>query len=318
MLGAPRRFALLACGVLGACGGSDGARSEVVVADATLGGAPPVVIGASASAVMYTSSPAAGMTVIGGASLATLPAQGQELATASGPVAPAGDYVVFAGGGRISRVTLGGMPERIVAVNPEALGGNAAVPPVSAWTSAAVVSWGVDSAEMTATLNRVDSCDHARVTAHNIYVAAIGSGERRLVRIDQTTAAVMGVTSSTTWAPMFPGGGMAGSTYAGRIVDATDDGALWLVEEMPSKRALLIDAPAQGQAAVLLEHVANASGFFASGDALYWQEGSELLTAPRTGGAASIIASLPGAAGAVADGYVYYVSGSAIERLSVD
>jgi hypothetical protein len=210
------------------------------------------------------------------------------------------------------------MPERIVATTPEALGGNAAVPPVSAWTSGAVVSWGVDSEEMMATLNRVDSCDHARVTSHDIYVAAIGNGERRLVRIDQTTAAVMGVTSSSTWADMFPGGGTAGATYAGRIVDADDHGALWLVEETPTKRGLLIDAPAQGQAAVLLQHLQGATGLFASPDALYWQEGQELLTAPRAGGAASIVASLPGAAGAFADGYIYFVNGNAIERMHVE
>lgn len=315
---APRLFALLACGALGACGEPAATSSEVVVADATLGGAPPVVISATAGAVMWTSSPSAGMTHVGGASVATLPAQGQDLATASGPVAPAGDYVVFAASGRISRVTLGGAPERIVAVTPDALGGNEKVPPVSAWTSGGVLSWGVDSEEMTATLTRVDSCDHARVTSGDIFVAATTNGERRLLRVDQQTGAVAGVTSSTTWADMFPGGGMAGATYAGRIVGADDHGALWLVEEMPSKRGVLVDAPVQGETAVLLEHVMGASGFFASQDALYWQEGDELLTAPRTGGAASIVASLPGAAGAFADGYVYFVNGSAIERLRVE
>ncbi|HUS28509.1 MAG TPA: hypothetical protein VMZ53_08370, partial [Kofleriaceae bacterium] len=106
--------------------------------------------------------------------------------------------------------------------------------------------------------------------------------------------------------------------YEGRIVDADDSGALWLVEEMPSGRAIVVAEPVQGEASLVLPHVSRATGFFASAGSLYWQEGDELLTAPRAGGAASIVASLPGAAGAVADGYVYFVNGSAIERLPVE
>jgi hypothetical protein len=43
-----------------------------------------------------------------------------------------------------------------------------------------------------------------------------------------------------------------------------------------------------------------------------------LLTAPRTGGAASIVASDLGPVGAVADGYAYFTQGVAIERLRVE
>jgi hypothetical protein len=69
---------------------------------------------------------------------------------------------------------------------------------------------------------------------------------------------------------------------------------------------------------VLLEHIRGASGFFATADSLYWQEADALLTAPRTGGAASIVASDLGPVGAVADGYAYFTQGVAIERLRVE
>jgi hypothetical protein len=117
---------------------------------------------------------------------------------------------------------------------------------------------------------------------------------------------------------MFPGGASDGATYRGRIVHADDDGALWLVEEIPSGRGIVVSEPVQGDATVLLEHLAGASGFFATPDALYWQEDDALLSAPRAGGAAEIISSLPGPAGALADGYIYFVDGTAIKRLPLE
>jgi len=145
-----------------------------------------------------------------------------------------------------------------------------------------------------------------------------GSSGPGLRRIEQNSGMITPVTASSTWGPMFPGGSPIGATYKGRIVDANDDGALWLVEEMPSGRGIVVSEPVQGDATLLLEHVNGATGFFATSDAMYWQEGDELLTAPRAGGAASIVATLPGPAGAIADGYAYFVDGNAIKRLPVD
>jgi hypothetical protein len=308
--------ALLAA-ALSACGGSE-TKPELVVGDATIDGAPPVVIGATASTVGWTASAGAGTTHIAAASLASLPAQGQQLATASGLVAPAGDHVLYVANQTISRVSLDEAALRLTTADPEALAASSDPVPVMAWTLGPVVSWGVDDLQTTATLAKIDRCDHARVTSQYIYVAADGATGRRLLRIDQRTGDVTPITSSTTWAPMFPGGAVDGATYVGRIVDANDDGALWLVEEMPSRRGILVHEPVQGDATVILEHVSGATGFFGSADALYWQEGDALLTAPRAGGPASIIASLPGAAGALAGGYVYFAHGAAIERLRVE
>jgi len=304
---------------LGACGGGgSGPTFEVVVPDATLNGAVPVVIGATADTVFWSASTGAGTTFVAGASVASLPAQGTQLATASGPVAPAGAHVLFVADQTISRVGIDGVAQRITTGAPDALAGSSDTVPVVVWTSGAVVSWGVDDMQTTATLTKIDRCDHARVTMQQIYVAADGPSGRRLLRIDQRTGDVTSITASSTWSTMFPGGGMAGATYRGRIVGADDSGALWLVEEMPSGRGIVVSEPLQGAPSVLLEHVSGATGFFASANGLYWQEGDELLTAPRTGGAASIIGSLPGRADAFADGYIYVTDGSAIERLRVE
>jgi hypothetical protein len=312
MPGVVRCCAMLVA-VLGACGGDSTDPTEVVIADASLGGAAPSVLGATSTTVFWSAS-----TRIGGGSLASLPAAGAELAVASGPVAHAGEHVVFVADGNISHVDIEGVVQRITTGAPDAVAGNAAASPVVVWTTGPMVEWGVDDPQMTTSLPRIDRCDHLRVTAKQIYVAADGASTRRLLRIDQQTGDITAITASSTWAPMFPHGGTAGATYRGRIVDADDEGVLWLVEEMPTERGLLVSAPMQGDASVLLDHVSGASGFFASETALYWQEGDELLTAPRTGGAASIVASLPGPAGGFADGYVYFTNGAAIERLRVE
>lgn len=313
-----RYAAGMAAAMLGACSGESGPSFEVVVNDARINGAAPVVLGATADTLMWSASPGSGTTLVSGSSLTALPATGLQLATASGPVAHAGDAVLFAADRTISRVGLDATVQRLTTAEPEALAGSTDAIPVMAWTSGAVVSWGVDDAQQTATLNRIDRCDHARVSARHIFVAADGASGRRLLRIEQSTGVITPVTASSTWAPMFPGTAADGSTYRGRIVHADDDGALWLVEEVPSGRGILVSEPVQGDAAVLLQHVTSASAFFATPEALYWQEDDALLSAPRAGGPAEIVATLPGAAGAVADGYVYFVDGNAIKRLALE
>lgn len=302
-----------------ACGGTE-SSPEVVVVDASFDGAAPQLLGATAATVFWsapTGATGATSTRIGAASVASLPADAVELASASGPIAHAGDHVLFVDGSRISRVDGAGTVEAVNNGNPDALGSSASGVSVTAWSMGADVTWS-GGATGSAALSRIDRCDHLRVTDHQIYVAADGTSGRRLLRIDTSSAEVTAVTTSVSWAPMFPGGGIAGSTYKGRIIDADDDAALWLVEEMPSERAILVREPVEGDASVLLEHVAHASGFFASAEALYWQEGDALLTAPRAGGPASIAATLTGTAGALADGYVYITDGAAISRLRVE
>jgi hypothetical protein len=312
------RYLAALVAVLGACSDDATSTPEVVIENASLGGTVPQILGATSTSLFWTASPTAASTLVGGAALASLPAQGSELASGSGRVAHAGEFAAFVADGAISRVDTAGTVQRVTRATPEALAANAAEMPVVAWTVGATVSWGVDDAQQTATFTKVDSCDHVRVSAHQIYVAADGASGRRLLRIDPRTAMITPMTSSSTWGPMFPGGVTAGATYRGRIVDADDDRALWLVEEMPGGRGIVVSEPVQGEASVLLEHISNATGFFASPTALFWQEGDELLSAPRAGGAASIVATLPGPAGAVADGYVYFVDGSSIARLRVE
>ncbi len=289
-----------------------------MVPDATLGGQMPRVLGASATTVFWSASSGA-TTLVGGVLLASLPVQGTQLATGIGPVAAMGDRVAFVSDRSvISLVDSAGVVQRVTDGSPETVGGSATAIPVVAWTVGSTVSWGVDANQQSVMLNKVTNCDHVRVTSEQIYLAVDGSGGRGLIRVEQRTGRIVPTSSSVSWATKFPGGATAGATYRGRIVAADDDGALWLVEEMPSGRGIVVSEPVVGEASVLLEHVSHAAGFFASADTLYWQEGDELLSAPRTGGAASIIATLPGAAGAFADGYVYFTHGTAIERLRVE
>jgi hypothetical protein len=215
------------------------------------------------------------------------------------------------------RVDASGVIEGVNNATPDTLAGSASGE-ITAWAKGADVTWDGGAASGTATLPRIERCDHLRVADREIHIAADGTSGRRLLRIDRVSAEVTSVTSSATWATMFPGGSIAGSAYQGRIVDADDEAALWLVEEMPSERAILVREPVQGESTILLEHVAHATGFFASSEALYWQEGDALLTAPRTGGPASIEATIAGTAGAFADGYIYIADGAAISRLRVE
>lgn len=296
---------------LAACGG-EGSSPETVV-DAA--GSDVTILGASATTLFWRTGPQ-----ISAASLASLPATGTAIATTAGAVAHGGEHVVFVrDDGFLARVDGAGTVERIVEAQPDALAANGASPPVVAWAEGASVTWGTNGASMPVTLSRVDRCDHLRITSEHIYVAADSGTGRRLVRITRETGEVTPVSASQTWAPMFPGGGGApGSTYVGRIAAADDTGVLWLVEEMPSRRAIAVWEPLDGEATVVLEYVMDATGFFASTNALYWQERDALLTAPRDGGAAEIVATLPGAAGALADGHVYFTDGRAIARIAVE
>jgi hypothetical protein len=298
------------------CGGSDApAEPEIVVDDAAASG-DVTVVGATRTHVFWTAG-----SHVEVAATATLPAAALELGTTTGNVAHAGDSVIFAADAGLVAADVTGELRTISRTLPETFAGSdTSLPafPMIARSTGAVVDWGIDDVTMSTTLNKVDRCDHMVVTRNLIYVAADGAQTRRLLWIDQRTGIIAPGTGTASWASMFAGGGMPEATYTGRIVDADDNGALWLVEEMPSQRALLVSDPVQGDAAIVLANIQGASGFFASSTYVYWQEGSELLSAPRVGGSASIVATLPGAAGAFADGYVYFVHGRAIERLRVE
>lgn len=307
--------------LLGACGTD--ASPELVVRDAAMGAGVATLLGADPGAVYWSVSAGSGPTLIGGSSLSNLPAEGRELGMASGPIVQVGDHVVFASSGRIMRVDVGTPPAKVASVTAEALGESLDVVPVLVWTEGAVVSWGNGDVMESATLSRIVRCDHLRVTATSIYVAADGTSERRLVRVDRKTGAVFPLTASSTHGASFPGGGVSGAAYRGRLVGADEVGALWLVEETAAgasapARAILVSVPEQGAASVLLEHINGASAFFTVADAFYWQEDDAFLTAPRSGGAASIIGHLPATAGAIDSGFVYFIEGDAIERLPLD
>lgn len=308
------RIALALVG-LAACGSSgDEASFEVVVEDARLGGASPVLVGATSSTIFWRAGYA-----IGGAAVDTVPSTGSQLAiAASAAIGQAGDFVAFVTDGRVSRVGADGMVARVAPGAPTVVGGNDLTPPVVAFVENMQLSWGPDDVQDTATLSRLTTCEQVLVTREQIYITGTANGGTRLLRVDQETGTVTTIATSIYRADLFPGGGQAGATYTGRIVDVSDDAALWLVEEQPSKRAIVVREPVRGDASVVLEYMQNATGFFASDTTLYWQEGETLLSAPRAGGSASIETELPGTLGAYADGYLYIANGNAIERLKVE
>lgn len=316
------RAATIALVLLGACGTD--ASPELVVRDAAMGGGVPSLLGADPGAVYWSVTTSNSPTkVVAGGSLATLPVNGVALGNASGPIAQVGDHVVYAAGGSIVRASVAIAEAKVASVVADALTESVDPDPVLVWTTGAVVSWGNGDVMDSATLSRIVRCDHLRITATSIYVAADGASERRLLRIDRTTGMVSPLSASSTHAASFPGGEATGATYRGRLVGADDVGALWLVEETAMgttspARAILLSIPEQGEATVLLEHVNGASAFFTRSEAFYWQEGDALLTAPRAGGAASIVHRVSGTVGAIDSGFVYYVEGSAIERLALD
>ncbi len=302
---------------VGACGSDSDPTSETVVANASLAGAAPRVLAVTPTTVFWSAAQGS-TTLVGAASLTSLPAPGGQIATSAGPVAPAGEHVVVIEDGLISRVDPDGTARRIVSGMPDAVAGSSAEPPVLAWSTAATLAWGIDDVQMSIDLTKVDACDHLYVTPRRILVAADGATGRRVLSVDQRTGDATPITSSDAWASMFPDGPRPSSTYAGRIVGGDDDEVLWLVEETPSRRAILISHSATREPTVLLQYITGATAFFTTDDALYWQEDDALLTAPRAGGAASIAANLPGAAGAISGGFIYFTNGSAIERMRVE
>ena len=300
--------------LLGGCG-TDPSSSEVVVTDAP--GA--TLLGASSNAVYW--SAAAGKRVLG-SSLETLPAEVEELSTATGPAVHADDHVLLVADGRVMRARVGAPPERLASATVEALGETSETPPRLIWTVADKLSWGLTDAERTITIPRTTRVDHVRAGFRRIYAAVDGPQGRRLIYVNLTDGLFHGLTAATTYADSFPGGPLDGATYSGRVVGADDNSAFWLVEETAAGasapgRAVLVSVLDTGVGTVLLEHIKRPSAFFVADDGFYWQEGDALLHAPREGGAASIAVHLDGTAGAIADGFVYYVSGSSIERLAL-
>ncbi len=315
------RFAGLAALVLAACTDGSG-TSELVVRDASLGGGTPAVLGVSQDAV-YWSVGAGSTRQAAGSSLATLPAEGKLLGTAAGPIVIAGDHLLLATADSILRADLGAAPRTIAKASAQSLGEAPGISGMVAWSTGPMVTWGELEDPVLATLPKVDRCDHMLITDASLYIAGDSTTERRLMRIDRATHLVLPRTDSKTYGAWFPGGAKEGATYRGRIVGATATGAYWLVEELPvgktaATRAILVSVPDAGMSSVVLEHIGAVSAFFVSDDAFYWQEGDALLAAPLTGGAAAIAAELPGRAGAVVDGFVYYATGNAIERLALD
>ena len=288
---------------------------ETVVTDP---GASPALLGASADAVYWTTGSTAARR-IAGASLDELPSAAMELVSTAGLAIHASDHVLATSGDNIVRASMATPATRVATTQgADALAESDGPVPRLVWTIGDQLSWGDGDVQGRATLNRTTRADHIRASANRYWVAADGSAGRRLLFVDRMTTASGVAASAARFADSFPGGAADGATYTGRIVDATDTSALWLVEELPSRRGVLVEVTPNAEAAVLLSHVQNAGAFFATDDALYWQEGTRLLTAPRAGGSASIAAELDGTAGAVADGFVYYVTPTgAIDRLAL-
>ena len=312
---------IIAAALLCACGTD--ASPELVVRDAAMGAGVPTLLGANPGAVYWSISSGSGPRVVAGSSLSTLPSDGQQLAMASGPIAQVGDHVIFSNSGSILRVDVASPPAKVASVVAEALGESLDADPVLVWTEGPVVSWGNGDLMESATLPKIIRCEQVRITATNIYIGAEGISERRLLRIDRATGTVFPRTASSSHSALFPGGAKAGAAYRGRLVGADALGALWLVEETATgaispARAIVVSVPDVGESSVLLEHISGASAFFTTDDAFYWQERDALLTAPRTGGAAAIAGYLPGTAGAIDSGFIYFVEGTAIERLLLD
>ena len=315
---------LIAGLLLAACTESK-STSELVVRDAALGGGTPALLGVDQNAVYWSVSAGSAPKQAAGSSLTTLPAEGQLLGAAVGPIVMAGDHLLLATEDSIVRADLGGRSKRLAQASAETLGEDSGATGTStiAWTTGPAVTWGELEAPQRAVLPKVDRCDHLLITDGSLYIAADSVTGRRLIRIDRESHLVLPRTDSKSYGAAFPGGAKEGATYRGRIVGAEAAAAYWLVEELPAgttttSRAILVSAPDVGTPSVVLEHIGAVSGFFVADDAFYWQEGDALLTAPLAGGAAAIALELTGRAGAIADGFVYFTDGSSIQRLALD
>ncbi|MBA3453034.1 MAG: hypothetical protein H0T42_08075, partial [Deltaproteobacteria bacterium] len=216
------RAATIAALLLGACGTDPGA--ELVVRDATLGAGVPALLGADPGVVYWSVSAAGAPKTVAGGSLATLPTVGEALGTATGGIAQVGDHVVFSSGGRILRASITSPAEKVASATAETLAESADPDPILVWTVGAEVSWGNGDIMESTTLVKVVRCEHVEVTATSIYVAAEGTNERRLFRIDRRTGVVDPLTASSTHGPSFPGGETVGAAYRGRLVGADDSG----------------------------------------------------------------------------------------------
>jgi hypothetical protein len=315
-------MASIIAALLAGCG-TDDPTPELVVTDASMGSGTPTLIGASAGSVYWSLSASGGKRIAGG-SLVSLPTDGHEVLMATGAVAHAGDHVVGVSGSTILRAGVDTAPSRVMSGTADVLAETPEAVPRLVWTVGDKIYWGANEAEGSAVMPRTIRADHVRASKRWCYAAVDASGERRMIRVDRTTAAIGFGPGSERYAESFPGGAKTGATYRGRIVGADDAGAFWLVEEIASgattpARAVLVNLPENAPAAtVVLENINAPVAFFVADDAFYWQEGDALLTASRDGGAASIAAHLDGTAGALADGFVYYVTSSgSIERLAL-
>lgn len=318
MLRPASRSVLAAILVCGACG-TDAASPELV---ATESAGPPTLLGVGAGAAFWTVSTGAAPQ-IAGCSLDTLPAAPVSIAAAPGPIAHVGDHVLYATDTAILRGSLGAGPMKVRDAEAEAVMESDEADPITAWSTGALLLWGNGDEMNAARLSKVTRIDQIAITTRHLYVGGDGTSERRVFRIDRRTVEVTPLAASSTFAAMFPGAGAPGATYAGRLVGANDAGGFWLVEERAANastpsRAILVALPVDGEPTVLLDRIGAVSGFFSTPEGFSWQEGDAILSAPASGGAATLVAHIDGRAGAVADGFVYYVNGTAIERLALE
>lgn len=304
---------------LSACGTDAGPVGEIVV-ESTTGAV--TLLGGDAHTLYWSVKPSTGPTVVEGVSLDQLPAMPTSLGAAAGPMVQVRDHVLLETSSAVLRTGLTTTSSKLEVTNTDALGEASDETPV--WTARATVSWGQPGpAVHVVSLPHVDQSRRVLVTTGSIFVEAEATTERRLFRVDRATDVATALAGSREFADRFPGGGAANATYVGRLVAADDRGASWLVEErvaggMAATRAILVAVPLTGEPTVALPAIGAVTVFFADEASFYWQEGDALLTAKRSGGAASIVGPLPTTAGAIASGFVYYVDGGAIVRSALD
>lgn len=305
---------------LSACGTDDGPVGEIVVESTT---GMVTLLGGDAHTLYWSTKSSTGATVVEGASLDQLPvAMPTSLGAAAGPMVQVRDHVLLETSSAVLRTGVTTTSSKLEVTNTDALGEASDETPV--WTARATVSWGKPGpAVHVVSLPHVDLSNRVLPTTGSIFVEAEATTERRLFRVDRATDAATALAGSREFADRFPGGGAANATYVGRLVAADDRGASWLVEERAAgataaTRAILVAVPLTGEPTVALPAIGAVTVFFADEASFYWQEGDALLTASRSGGAASIVGHLPTTAGAIAAGFVYYVDGGAIMRSDLD
>lgn len=278
------------------------------------------VVGASADALYWSVSQPNTTKLVFGSSVDEGTAT--QLGVSAGPVAYVNDHIVLATSKAVLRTGLATPEAGITPITAGAVGES---PDGSlVWFADGQIQWGAKAMEGS-TMTRLSRANAIRTSANHTYVAGtIGtSTDWRLLRLDRGSDRPLTVATSMELAERFPGGAVANAAYRGSLVDADEAGALWLVTETPDEdsrpsRAILVSVPVEGEPKLLVEHMGSVTGFFATSDRLYWQEGDAVLSAPKAGGAATLEAHVTGQAGAVADGFVYYVNGTSIERLAVD